>query len=105
MRLTTLDEASIQAIGHAFGYYDYGKETGMGAACSSPDKTALYICGFVRAMLAAGLLYTTSERGEAFIAYRLPGERVKLTAFSPLLKGVFQAMTFRELCRFARLMK
>lgn len=59
MRLTALDEASIQAIGHAFGYYDYGKETGMGAACSSPDKTALYICGFVRAMLAAGLLYTT----------------------------------------------
>jgi len=105
MRLTTLDEASIQAIGHAFGYYDYGKETGMGAACSSPDKTARYICGFVRAMLAAGLLYTTSERGEAFIAYRLPGERVKLTAFLPLLKGVFQAMTFRELCRFARLMK
>ena len=98
MRLTALDEASIQAIGHAFGYYDYGKETGMGAACSSPDKTALYICGFVRAMLAAGLLYTTSERGEAFIAYRLPGERVKLTAFLPLL-------TFRELCRFARLMK
>lgn len=35
----------------------------------------------------------------------LPGERVKLTAFLPLLKGVFQAMTFRELCRFARLMK
>ena len=105
MRLTTLDEASIQAIGHAFGYYDYGKETGMGAACSSPDKTALYICGFVRAMLATGLLYTTSERGEAFIAYRLPGEKVKLTAFFPLLKGVFQAMTFRELCRFARLMK
>ena len=89
MRLTTLDEASIQAIGHAFGYYDYGKETGMGAACSSPDKTALYICGFVRAMLATGLLYTTSERGEAFIAYRLPGEKVKLTAFFPLLKGVF----------------
>lgn len=105
MRLTTLDEASIQAIGHAFGYYDYGKETGMGAACSSPDKTALYICGFVRAMLATGLLYTTSERGEAFIAYRLSGEKVKLTAFFPLLKGVFQAMTFRELCRFARLMK
>lgn len=105
MRLTTLDEASIQAIGHAFGYYNYGKETGMGAACSSPDKTALYICGFVRAMLAAGLLYTTSERGEAFIAYRLPGEKVKLTALLPLIKGVFQAMTFRELCRFARLMK
>ena len=41
MHLTTLDEASIQAIGHAFGYYDYGEETGLGSACSSPDKTAL----------------------------------------------------------------
>ena len=30
---------------------------------------------------------------------------MKLTAFFPLLKGVFQAMSFRELCRFARLMK
>lgn len=39
------------------------------------------------------------------LPYRLPGERAKLTAFLPLLKGVFQAMTFRELCRFARLMK
>ena len=76
MRLTTLDEASIQAIGHAFGYYDYGKETGMGAACSSPDKTALYICGFVRAMLAAGLLYTTSERGEAFGVFSTAQRRV-----------------------------
>lgn len=55
-----------------------------------PDKTALYICGFVRAMLAAGLLYTTSERGEAFIAYRLPGERVKLTAFSHCSKACFR---------------
>lgn len=39
------------------------------------------------------------------LPYRLSGEKVKLTAFFPLLKGVFQAMTFRELCRFARLMK
>lgn len=83
MHLTTLDEASIQAIGHAFGYYDYGKETGMGAACSSPDKTALYICGFVRAMLAAGLLYTTSERGEAFIALSPAGRKGEADSASP----------------------
>lgn len=41
-------------------------------------------------MLATGLLYTTSERGEAFIAYRLPGEKVKLTAFSHCSKACFR---------------
>ena len=32
MKVTTLDEKSIRDIGHAFGYYDYGEETGMSAA-------------------------------------------------------------------------
>ena len=105
MHLTTLDESAIQAIGHAFGYYDYGAETGMGAACATPDKTALYISGFARAMLRAGWLYTTSERGEGYIAYQRPGEKADLRAAFPLLKGVFQAMSLREICRFARNMQ
>ena len=96
MRLTTLDEASIQAIGHAFGYYDYGRETGMGAACSSPDKTALYICGFVRAMLAAGLLYTTSERGEGYIAYKLPKEKMGLKTMWPIAKGMLRNSSLKK---------
>lgn len=40
MHLTTLDEASIQAIGHAFGYYDYGKETGMGGGMFFPRQNS-----------------------------------------------------------------
>ena len=105
MLVRAITEEEIHDIGRAFGYYDYGQETGMSAAFSGKEAAANYICAYVRGMLRGGFLHTTSERGEAFIAYRLPGERVKLTAFSPLLKGVFQAMTFRELCRFARLMK
>lgn len=105
MHLTTLDESAIAAIGHAFGYYDYGEEIGLGAACATPDKTARYISGFARAMLRAGFLYTTSERGEGYIAYQLPGEKPKLTAYLPLLQGVFQAMSLREIWRFARVMQ
>ena len=48
MKVTTLDEKSIHDIGHAFGYYDYGEETGMVAAFSGKEATANYICAYVR---------------------------------------------------------
>ena len=38
MKVTTLDEKSIRDIGHAFGYYDYGEETGMSAAFAEGDR-------------------------------------------------------------------
>ena len=48
MKVTTLDEKAIHDIGHAFGYYDYGEETGMSAAFSGKEATANYICAYVR---------------------------------------------------------
>ena len=70
MKVTTLDEKSIHDIGHAFGYYDYGEETGMSAAFSGKEATANYICAYVRGVLRSGFLHTTSERGEGYIAYK-----------------------------------
>ena len=69
MKVTTLDEKSIHDIGHAFGYYDYGEETGMAAAFSGKEATANYICAYVRGVLRGGFLHTTSERGEGYIAF------------------------------------
>ena len=105
MLVSSIDNRYLEAIGHAFGYYDYGSETGLAAAFESPEKTAVYITGFARAMLQASLLYTTSSRYEAFIAYKLPGQKIRPAAFLPLLRGVFQSLTFGELLRFARAMK
>ena len=67
MKVTTLDEKSIHDIGHAFGYYDYGQETGMSAAFSGKEATANYICAYVRGVLRGGFLHTTSERGEGYM--------------------------------------
>ena len=61
MKVTTLDEKSIRDIGHAFGYYDYGQETGMTSAFFRKAATAEYICAYVRGMLRGGFLHTTSE--------------------------------------------
>ena len=104
MLVKELDENVVNDIGHAFGYYDYGTERGLVSVCSSQEKTAAYIRGFVRAVFQSGLLYTTSERGEGYIAYKLPDQKIRMSAILPLLKGVFEAMTLKEMIHFARCM-
>ena len=70
MLVKSITEKEIYDIGHAFGYYDYGQETGMSAAFSGKEATANYICAYVRGVLRSGFLHTTSERGEGYIAYK-----------------------------------
>ena len=48
MLVKSMTEKEIYGIGHAFGYYDYGRETGMSAAFSGKEATANYICAYVR---------------------------------------------------------
>ena len=62
----------IQDIGYAFGYYDYGSESGLITAFPGRDAAASFICGYVRMALQSGMLYTTGENKEGFLAYLLP---------------------------------
>ena len=105
MKVTTLDEKSIKDIGHAFGYYDYGKEIGMTAAFSGKEATAEYICAYVRGMLRGGFLHTTSERGEGYIAYKLPKEKLSFRTLWPIAKGMLRNSTLKRLVRFAMAIK
>lgn len=70
------------------------------------DKEAVvtYICGFVRCVLTDGFLHTTSERGEGYIAYKLPGQKVSFKAARILLRGMLQSMSLGELFHFARML-
>lgn len=76
MKVNTLDEGAIRDIGHAFGYYDYGAERGLIDLFPGRDAVASYICGYVRMALLGGMLHATSERGEGFIAFKRPGEKI-----------------------------
>ncbi len=105
MKVTTLDEKSIREIGHAFGYYDYGQETGMTAAFSGQKVTEEYICAYVRGILRGGFLHTTSERGEGYIAYKLPKEKTGLKTMCPIAKGMLRNSSLKRLLRFAMAVK
>ena len=104
MKVTTLDEASIRDIGQAFGCYDYGEEHGLIDAFPSRDAAAAFICGYVRMALQGGMLHTTSPRGEGYLAYKRPGQKLSLRAMLPLAKGFLGAMDIPSLVRFTRIM-
>ena len=48
MLVKSITEEEIYGIGHAFGYYDYRRKTGMAAVFSGKEATANYICAYVR---------------------------------------------------------
>ena len=104
MRILELEENIIEDIGHAFGYYDYGTEHGLIDAFPSRNAVAAFICGYARMALKSGMMYTTSENGEAYIAYKLPGQKVSLKAMLPLAKGLLGSLNIKELFRFAKIM-
>ena len=101
MLVKSMTEEEIHEIGHAFGYYDYGQETGMTAAFSGQKATEECICAYVRGMLRGGFLHTTSERGEGYIAYKLPREKLSIRTLWPIAKGMLCNSTLKRLVRFA----
>lgn len=104
MKAAALDENTIRDIGHAFGYYDYGTEHGLIDAFPSREAVASFICGYAKMGLQSGMLYATSEAGEGFIAYKLPGEKITLKAGLYLARGFLSAMDSRSLVRFIQIM-
>ena len=102
VKVTELSEQEISEIGEAFADYAYADgEKGMSYIFDSRDKLKDYICGFARAMLATGLLYSTSENHEAFVAYRYSKDKMKASAGLVLIKEVLKTLgpggTFRML--------
>ena len=100
MKVETLSEKDINAIGHAFGYYEYAQgEKGLVSAYSSKDAVVSYINGYVEMVLQAGMLYTTGPQQEAFITYKRCDEKVGLKAGQKLIKGMFAGSSFGEVVR------
>lgn len=98
MKVNTLDEGAIRDIGHAFGYYDYGAERGLIDLFPGRDAVASYICGYVRMALLGGVLHATSERGEGFIAFKRPGEKIGARAGLALLRALLGSMNGGRCC-------
>lgn len=106
IKVTSLTEQEISEIGEAFAYYNYAEgEYGMSALYKSKEDVKEYICGYARAMLKAGFLYSTSEEHEAFIAFKSSKESLGFGAVSELIKAVIRTMRFRDMIKLVKLAK
>lgn len=93
VKVTSLTEKEIEQIGEAFADYAYENgEKGMAYLFGSNENVKEYICGFARAMIKAGFLYSTSENHEAYVAYRYSKDKIPASAGMELLKAVFKTI-------------
>ena len=96
IKVTELSENEIEEIGEAFAYYNYANgEKGMSFLYNGRDSVKEYICGYVRAMLAGGCLFSTSDKHEAFVAYKFSKDKLPASAGFILLKTVFRTLGFK----------
>ena len=103
-KVTALNDDIVRDIGHAFGFYDYGTEHGLIDAFPNRQAAAAFISGYVRMALQSGMLYTTGDDGEGFIAYKCPDQKIRLRAALSLARAFLGAMGPKDLLRFSRIM-
>ena len=106
VKVTELSESEIREIGEAFADFQYSDgEKVMPFLYDGRDSVRDYICGYVRAMLAGGCLYSTSEKHEAFVAYKFSKDKLPSSAGRLLLKAVFRTLGFRGAFRMLSAIK
>ncbi len=89
VRVNTLSESEIRAIGDAFAEYEYAEsEHGMSYLGKSKKAVSDYICAYARMALKERVLYSTSDKHEAFIVVRKSGRNMSLSSAKGLLGAV-----------------
>ncbi len=93
VKVTSLSEKEIEKIGEAFADHEYADgEKGMAYLFGSRDNVKEYICGYTRAMLKSGCLYSTSEKHEAFIAYRYSKDKLAASSGLELVSAILKTI-------------
>ena len=106
VKVTSLSEKEIEQIGEAFADYEYENgERGMAYLFGGRENVKEYICGFARAMIKAGFLYSTSEKHEAYVAYRYSKDKIPASAGIELIKAVLKTIGLGGGIKMMKLMK
>lgn len=88
-KIISLQEEEIRAIGDAFADYKYAEaEWGMSYLCKGRQAVSDYICGYVRMAVKDHSMYSTSDKHEAFIAYKRSGDKSGFSAAFELLTAI-----------------
>ena len=102
VKINTLKEEEIRAIGDAFADFEYANaEWGMSYLGKDRQAVSDYICAYVRMAIMDRMLYSTSERHEAFIAFKKSGEKTNPGASTEILRAIPSFLDFGHACKIA----
>ncbi len=102
VKINTLSEKEIRAIGDAFADFEYtDSEWGMSYLGKGRQAVSDYICAYVRMAIRERVLYSTSENHEAFIAFKRSGHNMSLSSATGLLKTAFGCVDFKHIGKAA----
>lgn len=103
VKINTLKEEEIRAIGDAFADFEYeNAEWGMSYLGKDRQAVSDYICAYVRTSIKNRMLYSTSERHEAFIAFKKSGEKTNPGASAELLRTIPGFLDLGHACKMAK---
>lgn len=102
IKVTNLSEEDLRSIGRAYANYVYpANDKGM---FPFDDKEILtnYIIGFARSCMQAGMLYTTSENHEGYIAITTPDTKYPFAAIRTFLREVIGSLGWKRYLWFVK---
>ena len=89
VRIYSLTDDEIREIGEAFGGFEYQEgEKGLAYLSKNEDSINNYIAAFVRSTIMEGILYSTSENHEGYIAMKRSDSKQDYAAGMERLKGI-----------------
>lgn len=102
IKVANLSEEDLRSIGQAFANYVYpANDKGM---FPFDDKEMLtnYIVGFARSCMQSGMLYTTSEKHEGFVAITTPDTKYPFAAIRTFVREVIGSLGWKRYFRFVK---
>ena len=98
VKVNTLTETEIRSIGDAFADFAYAEaECGMSYLAKDRQAVSDYICAYVRMAIKERVLYSTSEKHEAFIAFKRAGLTMSLSSAADLLGTAYRSADFTHI--------
>lgn len=102
IKVTNLSEKELREIGLAYANYIYPADDKGMFPFDDKEMLTRYIIGFARSCMQAGMLYTTSEKHEGYIAITTPDTRYPFQSVVTFVREVIGSLGFKRYIWFVK---
>ena len=102
IQVTGLSEKDLREIGRAYANYVYPDDDRGMFPFDDKEMLTRYIVGFARSCMQAGMLYTTSEKHEGYIAITTPDTKYPLKSVVTFIREVIGSLGWKRYFWFVK---